>query len=441
MAAETLRPDAQLSCSGLSSCVVTEHDQDPDTNSTTITATGNNTNTEYGVDFSTPSGNPTVGADLQVFRAGVIEFDSGQTGTPQARIELWENGVLVRAGTNTNVSVYAVLAFTWDASELATADGSLVQCKVIGVKTGGSPSARNTINIGHIEWNAEVNAGGPVTGEGSSAGTSTVSGVPTVSGSSVGIATVTAEGISTAKADGSSVGIATTTGDGISTAVADGSATGVAVTTAVGQEAGNVVTGDGSSAGISTVTGDGISTFAAPGSSAGIATGNATPTVSGSSVGVATVNAIPSVIGSSIGVAIVSGIPKVFGISSGNASVAGDGVSLFRGLGFSIGIATVTGDGVATVAADGTITNAATVSGEGISTFASLGSSIGAATVTGEATAQNTTTTGTAAGIATVEAVGYETTVWDEHRLMIEDIERTLIPEYIPERTEYRSRR
>ena len=138
MAAETLRPDGQLSCSGLVTCDFLEHDEDPDVSSVTINATGNNVNTEYGVDFPAPTGNPTVGTDLQEFKAGVEEFDSGQTGTPTARIELWENGALVRAGTAVNVSVYAVLSFTWNANELATADGSLVQCKVIGLKSGSA---------------------------------------------------------------------------------------------------------------------------------------------------------------------------------------------------------------------------------------------------------------------------------------------------------------
>lgn len=158
MATETLQPSGQLSCVALVTCDVLEHDDDPDVSSATIDATGNNANTEYGVDFPTPSGDPTVGANLQEFRAGVLEFDSGQTGTPTARIELWENGALVRAGNNTNVSIYAVLAFTWNANELVTADGSLVQCKVIGVKSGGAPTARNTIRIGHIEWNVDFSA-------------------------------------------------------------------------------------------------------------------------------------------------------------------------------------------------------------------------------------------------------------------------------------------
>ncbi len=160
MATETLRPDGELSDVGLAASAYTDHDEDPDSVSTTTAATDNNTNTEYGVDFPTPTGNPTVGVDLQEFRAGVEEFDSGQTGIPLGRIELWENGTFVRAGSDTNVETYAVLSFKWNASELATADGSLVQCKVIGTKSGGAPGARNALNIGHIEWNVTYTEAG-----------------------------------------------------------------------------------------------------------------------------------------------------------------------------------------------------------------------------------------------------------------------------------------
>jgi hypothetical protein len=158
MATETQRPNGELSDSGLVASDYTDHDEDPDVSSVTINATGNNTNTEYGVDFPTPTGSPTVGANLQEFRVGVEEFDSGQSGTPQARIELWENGSLIRAGTDTNVSTYAVLSFKWNANELATADGSLVQMKVIGTKSGGGPGARNTVRIGHMEWDVDYSS-------------------------------------------------------------------------------------------------------------------------------------------------------------------------------------------------------------------------------------------------------------------------------------------
>ena len=161
MATEVQRPDGELSDSGLVTNSELDHDEDPDVSSVTINATSNNTNTEWGGDFPTPTGNPTVGTDLQGFRVGVEEFDSGQSGIPTGRIELWENGTIVRAGSNINVESYAVLEFLWNANELATPDGSLVQCKLIGIKASGGGGVRNSLRIGHMEWNVDyVEAGG-----------------------------------------------------------------------------------------------------------------------------------------------------------------------------------------------------------------------------------------------------------------------------------------
>jgi len=376
MAAETLRPDGQLGCAGLVTCDFLEHDDDPDVSSVTIDATGNNTNTEYGVDFPTPSGNPTAGAGLQEFRAGVIEFDPAQTGTPTARIELWENGALVRAGADTDVSVYAVLAFTWNANELATADGSLVQCKVIGTRTGGGPSKRNTVRVGHIEYNAEVDTAA-VTGDGSSSGS----------------ATVTADGVSTAAADGSSDGVATASGDGASTFRADGSAAGAST---VSGDSSNIQTGDGSSAGVASVSADGISTSRAPGSSAGIAT------ITGGGVSTA------AALGSSAGVTAVTadGASKIArpGTGAGTSTVTGDGKSTFAAPGTGAGTSTVSGAGVAKITAVGDSAAASTVTGDGVSTFSAPGSAAGAATATAEG--QEASPRGTAAGVATVTGAG-----------------------------------
>ena len=159
MSLETLRVSGEIDDSGLVANDHTDHNLDPDVSSTTVNATENNIDTVWGGDFPTPSENPTVGVDLQEFRVGVLEFDSGQTGTPTARIELWENGSLVRAGDNTAVSTYAVLSFKWNADELSLATGSLVQIKLIGNSTGGGPTKRNTVRIRHMEWNADVSAG------------------------------------------------------------------------------------------------------------------------------------------------------------------------------------------------------------------------------------------------------------------------------------------
>jgi hypothetical protein len=157
LASEKPIVNGELSDSGLVASVYTDHDGDPDSDSSTTSAIDNNTDTEYGVDFATPTAAPTVGAGLQEFRAGVGLFGGGQA-TPTARIELWENGSLVRAGSDANVTGFQVLSFTWNANELGTSDGSLVQCKVIGTKSGGKGSARNATNIGQIEWNADVSS-------------------------------------------------------------------------------------------------------------------------------------------------------------------------------------------------------------------------------------------------------------------------------------------
>lgn len=161
-ATERLAPDGETFTLTQLTGAYTDVDEDPDSHDNNyLNATGNNVNTAVLASFPTPTGNPTVGADLQEFRVRVHQFDEGQTGTPQARIELWENGVLVRAGTDTDVTTGGVvLSFTWNANELATADGSQVECNVVGTKSGGSPSARNSVEVDAIEWNVDYTAGG-----------------------------------------------------------------------------------------------------------------------------------------------------------------------------------------------------------------------------------------------------------------------------------------
>lgn len=157
MAAESKYPDGNTFTLSELSGAYTDVDDDPDSpDGLWLTASGNNVNTSVLASFPTPTGNPTVGANLQEFRVLVRQYDEGQGGTPEARIELWENGGLIGAGSDTNVPQGGVvLSFTWNANELGTADGSLVECKVVGTKSGGSPSNRNTVEVGAIEWNVD----------------------------------------------------------------------------------------------------------------------------------------------------------------------------------------------------------------------------------------------------------------------------------------------
>ena len=154
MATETKRPDAEVSDVGLVASDFTDHDEDPDVSSVTINALNNDINTEYGVDFPTPTANPTTGPERQEFRVGVEEFNNFQTGVPTARIEVWDDGVQKFVGPETNVEEFSVVSLRWDSSILTNADGSTVQCKLFGTKSGGGAGALNSVRIGHIEWNA-----------------------------------------------------------------------------------------------------------------------------------------------------------------------------------------------------------------------------------------------------------------------------------------------
>lgn len=149
---ERQSPDAILVITSLSPNDVSYIQDDPDApDSNWLVASSIKDNTDVSVSFPTPTGSPTVGADLQEFRALVRQFDEAQTAIPKARIELWENGLLVRAGSDTDVPQGGlVLSFTWNASELSTADGSLVECKVVGIKALG---AKNAVDVGAVEWN------------------------------------------------------------------------------------------------------------------------------------------------------------------------------------------------------------------------------------------------------------------------------------------------
>jgi hypothetical protein len=150
-------------------CSVANLDEDPDgTGTDWATASDNNTSHNGHFTFGTPVQALTSGADLQEFRASVRKDATCGSGTPTARIELWEGGALVRAGTAVSVTApngctqgtdCQVISFTWNATEVTAATS--VEAKVFGIKSGGSPSTRCSVDLGAVEWNAEVGAGGP----------------------------------------------------------------------------------------------------------------------------------------------------------------------------------------------------------------------------------------------------------------------------------------
>lgn len=161
MATERQAPNELVVSFGLTGGLA-DIDEDPDSpDANWMVATGNNVNTEVQVGFPTPTGNPTVGADLQEFKAWVRQYDETQSGTPNVHLELWESGALIRQGPDEAVPPGGkLISLTWNANELGTPDGSIVECRIVGTKSGGLPEARNTVDMGAVEWNVTYDAGG-----------------------------------------------------------------------------------------------------------------------------------------------------------------------------------------------------------------------------------------------------------------------------------------
>lgn len=196
MASIRLAPDAILEQSNLTGAVAAIAD-DPDApDSSWLTAASNNADSIVRVSFSTPPGDLT---GTQEFRV-LVRRINGQTGTPLCRVELYSAGVLVSTPV-ADTSVVSVTGVVLAGTFTATGTGADIECRVYGTKSGGSPGARNTIEVGAIEWNASYTVSVPaavgsvaISGGGLVASTGSSSRIGQVALTSGG--SVTAQGIS-----------------------------------------------------------------------------------------------------------------------------------------------------------------------------------------------------------------------------------------------------
>jgi len=157
MAIERQSPDAILEIANLTPTDVTYIDEDPDApDALWLTAVSNNANSICRTSFPTPTGNPS---SAQEFKGWVRKM--GGTGTPTARLDIYENGLLLVSGVDVDITSLTgqLITSSWDASILGTPDGSLVECKLVGTKVGGAPTARATVEYGAVEWNVQYSAG------------------------------------------------------------------------------------------------------------------------------------------------------------------------------------------------------------------------------------------------------------------------------------------
>jgi hypothetical protein len=156
---ERLAPDAILAAtSNLSGPVGNIQDDPTNPDANKLSAVSTTAISVLAVSTPTPAfSNPVVGAGLQTFRAWVNK--AGGSGTPTAKIDLYESGVFVAnilAATNITSTTGQLIQGTWNASLLGTASGANVEIRITGT-VGGTGGARATIEVGAVDWLATEN--------------------------------------------------------------------------------------------------------------------------------------------------------------------------------------------------------------------------------------------------------------------------------------------
>ena len=127
-----------------------------------VLASNNNTSTNIRVGFDTPTG-PLTAAATQTITVIARQFDEGQTGTPTVTLEVWEVGGGAAIASTTAANVLAgdntyTISFT-DEDTLDNT-GTNLELIIVGTKSGGSPSTRNTVNLDFVKWDVDYTLGG-----------------------------------------------------------------------------------------------------------------------------------------------------------------------------------------------------------------------------------------------------------------------------------------
>lgn len=201
-------------------------------------------------------------------------------------------------------------------------------------------------------------------------------------------------------------------GDGTSTGTSSASGIGGAVASSVATVAGiGIVTGYSAVTKAMVGNSTGTSVVAATSSSGSTESGVATSTGASTVTGVA--QALASSIGTATGNSVSTGVTTVAisraGVSAGSSTVTGYGtiVDIRNGIGSSTGISTVTATGEWSVVATGGSNGISTVSGNSASIRATTGTSIATATVTGiSSTSTVKLGIGSSAGLSVVDGIG-----------------------------------
>ncbi|MFP4616552.1 MAG: hypothetical protein ACLFNR_00105 [Candidatus Paceibacterota bacterium] len=156
---ESLEPGSILEIDNLSPNDVSIIQDDPDDpqNNDWLTADDHDNDTLLRVDFSTSTNPLKEGSDLQEFRVLVRSTNNGAN-DPDVSLYLYENGsevAVLKTGTATSTEGQ-VISGSWDASLLNDVNGSDVELKVVGSSTEGQSGEIDTVEIGAVKWEAQI---------------------------------------------------------------------------------------------------------------------------------------------------------------------------------------------------------------------------------------------------------------------------------------------
>ena len=164
MATETKVLDGVLASSGLNNATVANL-QAQDGN--WATATANNTNTSVRASTPTPTGPPNSGANLQTVTVQTRK-NTTNSGSPTGTISVGFNGTVVISGSSFSItaapSSSQTNTLTFDFATLvaagAASSGSDFEIWIDTISASGSPSVRNSADIGYIGWTVDYSVAG-----------------------------------------------------------------------------------------------------------------------------------------------------------------------------------------------------------------------------------------------------------------------------------------
>ena len=168
--AEVLSPIALLEQANLSDNLADIQDDSDSPDANWLSAQSNNTTSTVRIRFAAPSTNPS---GAQSFRLLVRPSNSPGANNPTWSMNLYQNGVdlgQIASGTLDGANkLEELVAGSWDASSLNDASGANVEVRWNCIGQGGSPSNRNTGELGASEWIAEVASAQDLVGSDSAA--------------------------------------------------------------------------------------------------------------------------------------------------------------------------------------------------------------------------------------------------------------------------------